>query len=91
MLERLDPQKFLEWQAEYELEPWGDDWQQAGTIAAVVENTVAPLVAAFAGGEMPKLRRPRDYYRRKKKKRDDGPRYLTAEESLRRQRMLCGV
>lgn len=31
---RLDSQEFLEWMAEYNLEPWGDDWQQAAMISA---------------------------------------------------------
>lgn len=31
---RIDAQEFAEWQAEYNLEPWGDDWQQAAMQAA---------------------------------------------------------
>lgn len=31
---QIDAREFQEWQELYKIEPWGDDWQQAGTIAA---------------------------------------------------------
>ena len=30
--------EFAEWQQLYGIEPWGDDWQQAGTVAATQVN-----------------------------------------------------
>jgi len=30
--------EFQEWQEAYAIEPWGDDWLQAGTIAATMVN-----------------------------------------------------
>lgn len=30
---RMSWSEFLDWQALYRIMPWGDDWQQAGTIA----------------------------------------------------------
>lgn len=38
MLAETTVEQFNEWIAMYRLEPWGDDWAQAGTIAAAVFN-----------------------------------------------------
>lgn len=38
-IENVSRREFLEWWAEYLLEPWGDDWQQASTIAAEIANS----------------------------------------------------
>jgi hypothetical protein len=35
----MDAVEFEEWKAYYRVEPFGDDWQQAGTIAAATVNT----------------------------------------------------
>ncbi len=32
-----------EWSAYFELEPWGQEWDQAGTIAAVIHNAMLPI------------------------------------------------
>jgi hypothetical protein len=32
--------EFREWQAYYALEPWGEDWRQAGLLAAVLCNVL---------------------------------------------------
>lgn len=32
--QRMDGREFMEWMAYYNLEPFGDDWQQAAKIAA---------------------------------------------------------
>lgn len=40
---------FDEWLAYYQVEPWGDEWDQAGTIAAAAHN------AAFIAGGYPEL------------------------------------
>ena len=39
--ERIDSHEFAEWMAIYNLEPWGDDWQQAALIASL--TTYGPL------------------------------------------------
>lgn len=33
-----DAREFQEWQELYRIEPWGDDWMQAGVIAATSVN-----------------------------------------------------
>ena len=38
-MRRMSAREFQYWAAEYKLRPWGDDWLQAGTIAAA---SVAP-------------------------------------------------
>lgn len=38
LLADMTHEQFNEWIAIYRLEPWGDDWTQAGTIAAEVAN-----------------------------------------------------
>lgn len=43
MLDRIDPAVFDEWYAMYLVEPWGDEWQQAGWIAAASMN--GPIMA----------------------------------------------
>lgn len=48
MLDRIDPGVFDEWYAMYLVEPWGDEWQQAGAVAAASMN--GPIGAM--GGEM---------------------------------------
>ena len=35
----IDAREFQEWQEYYKLEPFGDDWLQAGTIAATAVNS----------------------------------------------------
>lgn len=36
--ERIDSRQFARFLAAYRLQPWGDDWKQAGTIAAATTN-----------------------------------------------------
>jgi len=38
MLHEMTPAEFNEWMAAYYLDPWGQDWQQAGTISAEVKK-----------------------------------------------------
>lgn len=35
---RMDAAEYVEWCAEYAMEPWDDGWRQAGTIAAAIVN-----------------------------------------------------
>lgn len=39
--ERIDSAEFAEWLAYYNLDPWGDDWQQAAMIGSLI--TYGPL------------------------------------------------
>lgn len=93
MLASMTPDQFDEWLAEHNIEPWGDDWQQAGTIAKVVENKLGAIIAAFAGCEPPPLKQAQDYYRPDTSGGDagGGPQWLTPEESQRLARLKCGV
>lgn len=50
MLDELSPQKFDEWIAYYLLEPFGDQWRQSGSIAAMVHNAA---MFQLAGGDPP--------------------------------------
>ena len=34
----MTAREFQEWQELYRIEPWGDDWLQAGTVAAAAVN-----------------------------------------------------
>lgn len=91
MLAGMMPRQFDEWLAMYDLEPWAEEWRQTGTVAAEVGNGFQLIVAAFGGG-VPTQIKATDYYRRTGRvEKENGPRRLTPEESLRKNRMLCGV
>lgn len=38
MLEEMEPGTLDWWMAAYVAEPWGDEWEMAGTIAAAAHN-----------------------------------------------------
>lgn len=38
MLADMTPEQFREWEVEHYIQPWGDEWDQAGTIAAAAHN-----------------------------------------------------
>lgn len=46
MLDELTPEQFDEWQAFERIEPFGDEWRQAATIASCSHNTGLLAVAA---------------------------------------------
>lgn len=49
MLDRMTPDEFRERYAHYLVEPWGDNWEQTGTIAAVLTNLFAAYCAGKSG------------------------------------------
>lgn len=51
MLASIEPEQFEEWRAMYQLEPWGDDWEQAGTVAAAVWNASGNTQEARSASE----------------------------------------
>ena len=63
MLERMTPEQFDEWHRYYLEQPWGDDWQQAGTIAATIHNELVRLSCGFGGTDVkPKMLDKPDAY-----------------------------
>lgn len=44
MLQEITPEQFDEWYAYYLAEPWGDEWEIGGTIAAEIRNCHAESV-----------------------------------------------
>ena len=71
MLESMTPQQMDEWIAYYRIEPFGDEWLQAGTIAAVMYNVVASVGAAMGGKSLKDkdMRDPDDFIPSDKPKR----------------------
>ena len=71
MLESMTPQQMDEWLAYYQVEPFGDEWLQAGTIAAVVYNVVASVGSAMGGKSLKEkdMRDPDDFIPTDKPKR----------------------
>lgn len=53
MLAEMTPGEFDERWEHYKLDPWGDDWEMAGTIAATVTNAMANYIYAKAGKHLP--------------------------------------
>lgn len=58
--ERISYQEFIEWQLEYELDPWGDDWKQASGIMA---SNLAPWSKEKVHAEAFIPGRTKDYFR----------------------------
>ena len=48
MLDEVSPEQFDEWQAYWQIEPFGDEWLQTGTVASSAHN--AGVLAAMAQG-----------------------------------------
>lgn len=51
MLDELEPRQLSEWFAYYRIEPFGESWKQAGTIAATIHNET--LYTRAASGDKP--------------------------------------
>lgn len=49
MLGEMSVQQFRKWRAYYRVEPFGDEWRQASTIATVIANAIAMSTAAGSG------------------------------------------
>ena len=60
MLEEMRPGLLDEWIAYYMVEPFGDDWEQAGTVAAAAANAMRGKEDEMVGPEdfIPKLDKP---------------------------------
>lgn len=63
MLGQMTPGELDEWIAYSTLEPFGDEWKQAGTIAAEVANGFRTVLAGLAGQQLEErdLARADDY------------------------------
>ena len=85
MLEGMDPGMFSQWLEYYQLQPWGDDWLQAGVVASTAKNYIVMAMSANAGERVKDsdLSTPEDFVpsrkKRKKKKKSMG---ATLQESL---------
>lgn len=49
LLDQLTPSEFRERYAHYLIEPWGDEWEQTGMIAAQLNNIFAMYCAGKSG------------------------------------------
>lgn len=54
----MTTEQFDEWHAYYMVEPWGDEWEIGGTIAAEVHNVVNQAVGADSR-RLPKQYKPK--------------------------------
>ena len=52
MLEQMSPADFRERVAHYQIEPWGDDWQQTGMICAANHDSVTRYMKHKNKGHM---------------------------------------
>lgn len=91
MLESMTPRQFDEWLAMYSIEPWGDDWDQAGTIAATVHNELirVNMFLSHKNAKKPEVHESEMYVPGKQPSRKK--RYLTLDESIRASRARAGV
>lgn len=48
MLARMSRKQFNGWMAEHSLDPWGDDWYMAATIASTIYNMVLNAMGSKA-------------------------------------------
>ena len=54
MLEGMDPGMFSQWLEYYQLQPWGDDWEQAAVISSTVRNGIREALYSHANETMKK-------------------------------------
>jgi len=59
----MTPEQFLEWQAYYTIEPFGDDWEQAAITACEVRTFMLILISGLAGESIREknLPQPKDF------------------------------
>ena len=59
----MTSEQMNEWVAYYQVEPFGDQWLQTGTLAAVIYNTLANIAASFGGQKLQRkdMREPTDF------------------------------
>lgn len=93
MLDSLTPEQFDEWMAYYLLEPWGDEWLQAGTVAAEVRNAgLRSLAAAGVEVDDRDLRKPSQFVPKIRKNRlPSGKRRMNGREMENAMRARFGV
>lgn len=90
MLDSISPEQFDEWMAYYLLEPWGDEWLQAGTIAAEVRNAgLRSLAAAGVQVDDRDFRNPKQYVPKVRKSK--GTRRVSGRELEQTMRARFGV
>ena len=81
----IDAPEFARWKADWIIDPWGNDWRQAATIAAEVHNAGAvqhALQAAAAGHSVaPDIRQVSEFIPFAKKIKPKKERRRTADES----------
>lgn len=86
----MEPRQFDEWWALYRIEPWGDDWEQAGTVAAVVHNELISVNRLLTRGDpQSEPNQPANYIPGRMP--DRKKRFLTNEEAQRASRLRAGV
>ena len=93
MLESLTPSEFDRWRAFSIVEGWGDEWLQAGTVAAACHNAMVQMAAAAAGVRPDErdLKDAEDFMPKpESEQRDKGPQVLSGSQSRRRAEMLYG-
>jgi hypothetical protein len=91
MLNQMTPDEFDERFAHDIVEPWGEPWKAAGTIAASVVNSIARYMAMRAGTRLPDeaIAMPDDFIPRPEFwQREDHRRVLSDEET---ERQLMGL
>lgn len=88
--DEIDALEFAEWKVTYRIEPWGDDWQQAATIARETHNQLQLLIGATVGSQhTPNFTQNADYVPYAKKTKSKRRR-MTAEESEAAARAMYG-
>lgn len=82
MLEAMSPEQMHEWMAYFHIEPFGDEWLQAGTLSAVFYNTVASIGAGIGGSKLKDkdMRDPSDFMPATEKKERRRPGMTTASQ-----------
>ena len=61
MLDSMTVEQLRAWWQCYRQEPWGNDWEQAGTIASTVHNEVGAVASALGASSQFKAQKP-EYY-----------------------------
>ena len=90
MLDSITPAQFNEWIAFNALEPIGNDWDQAATIAATLHNEMESIRCMFGGQKKPEFHNIEDYVPTAKPKRKKVQR-MTVQEMVDRAKLQAGV
>lgn len=93
LLESMTPAQFNRWRAFALVEGWGDEWLQAGTVAAAAHNASMMVGASMAGVAVKPeaLSQPEDYVPKPESEQiNRGPRVLSDQEAQARAKLLYG-